>query len=49
MQPVGTGWGSLDIFSKLIEDANQNLFDTIDFAMLPTIMPIMQPLNNIAK
>jgi len=29
------GWSSLDIFSKLIEDANQNLSDTVDFAILP--------------
>jgi hypothetical protein len=28
-------WASLDIFSQLIEDANQNLHGNVDFAVLP--------------
>ena len=29
------GWESLDIFSRLVDDANRHLLDTVDFAVLP--------------
>jgi hypothetical protein len=43
------GWGSLEIISQLIEDANQNLLDSVDFAVLPGATPIMQRPNSLRK